>query len=407
MSDKLERAIAAAKQDLAPKVEPDWDAIDEKLFARIEAEEAREESSRVTQLGARSHGRGWTLLAGGLAAAAAIAVYAGHKPGAAPLDQGATASAPATASSLVRGGKAGEVLVGGVAASAGAVLHAGEALETHHAMAFMEREAPLGGTPLVAWGLEESSRVTVVKASAGTLVLALEQGSVEAQVLPVATGEAFAVDVPGADGAITRVAVHGTHLRVSRVQTGAQVRLVVDLSEGVVSIGAPPRAGSTYGALVTAPAHVELDTADASSLVVSHKAEDVRLPVDLAAASAPIALAPAAPASPAPQVAPHAPTPPAVRPVASAPRPSVADPNAEATVSAAVKACMSGRTAPADGQVTVTVSSSLEIRLNEDGAVDLARFNPPLPPDVQLCAANAIYKTRFPRTGTVTIELKF
>ena len=407
MSDELERAIAAAKQDLAPRNAPDWDAIDEKLFARIEAEEAREESSRVAQLGPRSHGRGWTLLAGGLAAAAAIAVYAGHKPGAAPLDQGATASAPATASSLVRGGKAGEVLVGGAVAATGAVLHAGEVLETHHAMAFMEREAPLGGTPLVAWGLEESSRVTVVKA-VGTLVLSLEQGSVEAQVLPVATGEAFAVDVPGADGAVTRVAVHGTHLRVSRVQTGAQVRLVVDLSEGVVSIGAPPRAGSTYGALVTAPAHVELDTADASSLVVSHKVEDVRLPVDLAAASAPIALAPAAAASPAPQVAQHVAVPaPAVRPVPAAPRLPVADPNAEATVSAAVKACMSGRAAPADGQVTVTVSSSLEIRLNEEGGVDLARFNPPLPPDVQLCAANAIYKTRFPRTGTVTIELKF
>ncbi len=411
--DKLDRAIKAARKDLAPKREPDWDAIDEKLFARIDADASSEESARAARLGAGSHGRGWSIVAGGLALAAAVAVYAGHKPGGAPLDRASAAAAPVTASALVRaGGAAGsDVLIAGAPAAAGATLHAGEVLETHGASALLEREGPApDGALLVAWSVEENSRVAVVKA-VGALVVSLERGAVEAQVTPVASGEAFAVDVPGAAGSITRVAVHGTHLRVSRVEAAGHVKLVVDLSEGVVSIGAPPRSGSTYGALVTAPAHVELDTADPTSLVVSHLPEDVRLPVDLASAGTGGAVAAGSPASPtaatatpprnAPAVAQVAP-----RPVPAAPRPPAADPNAEATVAAAVKACMTGRT-KADGEVTVTVSSSLEVRLSEDGVVDLARFSPPLPPDVQLCAANAIYKTRFPRSGTVTIDLKF
>jgi hypothetical protein len=426
---KLDLAVLAAKKSLTPKREPDWDAIDAKLFARIDAAEATEEAGRVARLGPASRTRGWSLVAGGLAAAAAIAVYAGHKPGAAPIDGAATAAAPLTASALVRAGSERDprdTLIAGAPASAGAILHVGEVIETHRASALLEREAPASGgggapgAPLVAWSVERDSRVSVAKAT-GALVVSLDRGAVEAQVTPVPSGEAFAVDVPGANGSVTRVAVHGTHLRVSRVEVGDHVKLVVDLSEGVVSIGAPPRAGSTYGALVTAPAHVELDTADPSSLVVSHLPEDVRTPVDLTRARAASTVgqvpasavaqngaqigaqngAPSTQSHPAvsPQIAP--------RPVPAAPRPPEADPNAEATVSAAVKACMAGRTQAPDGEVTVTVSSTLEIRLQDDGAVDLARFNPPLPPDVQLCAANAIYKTRFPRSGTLTIDLKF
>ncbi len=419
---ELNLTVKAAKKSLTPKHEPDWDAIDAKLFERIDAADASERAGRVARLGPASRTRGWSLVAGGLAAAAALAVYAGHKPNTAPIDRAAMAPAPVTASALVRpadGEKRGEVLVAGAPATTGALLHVGEVIETHGATALLEREASGGsggsGAPLVAWSVEEDSRVAIVKAT-GALVVSLERGALEAQVMPVPSGEAFAVDVPGPSGSVTRVAVHGTHLRVSRVVVGDHVKLVVDLSEGVVSIGAPPRAGSTYGALVTAPAHIELDTADPSSLVVSHLPEDVRAPVDLAlarAASPASAVAQAPPASSVPralaQATPHTPpaSPQIARPVPAAPRAPVADPNAEANVAAAVKACMAARTRAPDGEVTVTVSSTLELRLHEDGAVDLARFSPPLPPDVQLCAANAIYKTRFPRSGTLTIDLKF
>ena len=426
--DKLHRAVEDAKGSLGAGREPDWDAIDAKLFERIDAAEASDEAGRVARLGPSSRTRGWGLVAGGLAAAAALAVYVGHKPNTTPLDHASAAAAPVTASALVRAGNdaQGEVLVGGAPASAGAILHAGEAIETHRTTALLEREgATAGATPLVAWSIEADSRVSVAKVTGttGALVVSLDRGAVEAQVTPVPSGEAFAVDVPGAGGSVTRVAVHGTHLRVSRVEVGDHVKIVVDLSEGVVSIGTPPRAGSTYGALVTAPAHVEMDTADPSSLVVSHAAEDVRPPVDLSAARvASLAQAPASPASPSPATpnaqdvaqnvaqngrAPATPPQVAVRPTPATPPLPPVDPNAEATVAAAVKACMAGRTRTADGEVTVTVSSSLEIRLHEDGTVDLPRFTPPLPPDVQLCAANAIYKTRFPRSGTLTIDLKF
>jgi hypothetical protein len=422
--DKVKLAVEAAKASLGSGQEPDWDAIDAKLFERIEAAEASEEASRVARFGPSSRTRGWSLVAGGLAAAAALAVYAGHKPGTTPIDRAAMAAAPETASALVRAGNdaRGEVLVGGVRASAGATLHAGEVIETRRATALLERESPIAGAaPLVAWSIEEDSRVTVAKVTGttGALIVSLERGAVEAQVTPVPSGEAFAVDVTGADGTVTRVAVHGTHLRVSRVEVGDHVKVIVDLSEGIVSIGAPPRAGSTYGTLVTAPAHVELDTADPSALVVSHEAEDVRVPVDLTATRAASTVAQA-------QAQAQNQTSPAAQNVAQssghatapglqiAPRPTPAappqlppvDPNAEATVAAAVKACMAGRTR-ADGEVTVTVSSTLEIRLHDDGTVDLPRFTPPLPPDVMLCAGNAIHKVRFPRSGTLTIDLKF
>ena len=95
----------------------------------------------------------------------------------------------------------------------------------------------------------------------------------EAQVAPVAAGEAFAVDVDGA-----RVAVHGTHLRVER-QGG---HAIVDLREGVVSIGLPPKSGATYGDLVTAPAHIEFDVADPhGTLKVSHESSRVRAAISL------------------------------------------------------------------------------------------------------------------------------
>ena len=86
MSDELERTLADAKKSMAPKGEPDWDAIDAKLFARIDAEERAEESARVARIGAGARGKGWSLVAGGLAFAAAAAVYVVHKPGAAPLE---------------------------------------------------------------------------------------------------------------------------------------------------------------------------------------------------------------------------------------------------------------------------------------------------------------------------------
>ncbi len=73
--------------------------------------------------------------------------------------------------------------------------------------------------------------------------LALETGAVSADVVPVAGGEPFAVDVSG-----KRVAVHGTRLRVALL-TGA---VEVAVSEGSAVVGAPRGAGRTEGTIVAA-----------------------------------------------------------------------------------------------------------------------------------------------------------
>src|SRR5439155_1470159 len=136
----------------------------------------------------------------------------------------------------------------GLPASAGHALRTGDVLEADGARAVLERPRK------VAWLLEggnsspAASGRARVKSAGESLVLALDDGAIEAQVTPVPSGEAFAVDIASGTS-LVRVAVHGTHLRVSR--SGS--RVVVDLTEGVVSIGVPPRTGSTYGTLVTAP----------------------------------------------------------------------------------------------------------------------------------------------------------
>jgi hypothetical protein len=236
------------------------------------------------------------------------------------------------------------------------------------------------------------------------LVLALERGAVEAQVAPVANGEAFAIDVDGA-----RVAVHGTHLRVARDGT----RAIVDLREGVVSIGAPPAHGSTYGDLVTAPAHVEFDASDPhGTLKVSHEPSRVRASTTLEHPPEPPrpegapkpAVAPApAPASPPAHVTSPAPTSPAIaRPVPAPPTPPRADPDPEKTISDAVHRCVRARVGQTTG-VVVTVSTHVEIQVADTGMVSTAHFDPPLAPEVQECAAQTIYRTRFGTPGAVSI----
>jgi hypothetical protein len=318
------------------------------------------------------------------------------------------------------------VRLGGEVLGAGTELRPGDVLETQGAVAFFAKNGPDKGLK-VAWELEDRSRATVVKDGAA-LILALERGAVEAQVTPVPGGEAFAVDVApprsaqarsteeAAPTGATRIAVHGTHLRVSVSGPLA----TVDLNEGVVSIGPAPRAGATTGTLVTAPAHVEIDTRDPEhTLRVDHGPSTVRPPVDLAASMlepptrAPLAAAPPiplgpeplerrAPASPAAAPAPQLPPPPKADAPAHLPAP---DPNAEQTILAAIKACDAGRPKSADN-VRVMISSKLELRVGAEGMVELARFDPPLTPELQTCAATTIYKTRFSSPGAVTIALE-
>ncbi len=427
MKGKLEKTLREARRDLVPNESPDWDAIDAKLFARIEADKKATDASRVARL--TSQPRAWGVVATALAVAAGVALFVAHKsqkPNSHVARNGlsseSASAGAAKASALVLQRGADQVLVGGAPIAPSLKIatdvRAGDTVETRRTTAFFERPGA------VTWTLEEESRISITKA-AGTLIVSLERGAVEAQVTPVASGEAFAVDIAASNepnAVITRVAVHGTRLRVARIEGRAKgATVIVDLSEGVVSIGAPPRFGSTYGTLVTAPAHIEFDAGDPSTIHVSHQLSDVRAPLDLAAAigtPSPVSMnsstAPdphsgseaardAHPPAPVAVLAPAVPQ----KPAAATPAAPERDPNAEQTVASAVKACMAGRPQAADAQVRVTVSSMLELRISDIGAVDLAKFDPPLPVDVQSCAANAIYKTRFSNRGTVRIKLEF
>ncbi len=86
--------------------------------------------------------------------------------------------------------------------------------------------------------------------------------------------------------------------------------------------------------------------------------------------------------------------------------PPQVDPNPERTITNAVRNCEGAHVAQATG-VIVTVSTSLELRVGDSGMVQSARFDPPLAPDVQQCAVKAIYGTRFPTPGSISLPIDF
>jgi hypothetical protein len=375
----------------------DWEAVDKRLFARIEHEHRAERRSILPV-----HGRTWKAMAAGLAAAAAVAIVAGSA-----LDRRSVeterAGAIDEAASIAGIDGSGEVLVGGRPGSVGTPLRLGDVVEARGVQVTLGRAGKL----IVV--LERGSAVAVTHVQ-GALVLALARGAVEAQVVPIASGEALAIDVGP-----SRVAVHGTHFRVAR--TGEQVS--VDLNEGVVSVGEAPRTGSTRGGLVIAPAHAEFFAGDAQgTLRVTHDPSSVRMGAILAPAAQlkPAAMAPAAGLTlPRSESNGETTTPPtvagAVRPEPShvtsvAPSASggpATGPSAEALLTAAVRTCMADRLHADD--VTVVVTTTLYLQLRDDGSVRSARFDPPVAPDVNSCAAQSIYKARFAHGGDMAIRV--
>ncbi len=399
MNDGLNRVLCEARRDWgtdgASRV--DWEAVDERLFARIDEERRAERRS----LAPGQKSRTWMGIIGGVAVAAAIVLVTGreaHERRSLETERGSTIEG---AGSIVGIEGEGEVLVGGRHAGVGTVLRLGDVVEARVVRATLGRAGKL---TLV---LEPGSRASVTHVQ-GALVLALAQGAIEAQVVPVASGEALAIDVGP-----SRIAVHGTHFRIAR----AGERVVVDLSEGVVSVGEAPRVGATLGGLVTAPAHAEFFAADAQgTLRVTHDPKAVRTPAvlgstaqrDPTAAPSPPFVAPAKESNelspPAVGGAPRVePRPPANAAASGTPASAAPDPNAETVVAGAVRACMAERLHADD--VTVVVSTTLYLQLNDDGSVRIARFEPPVAPDVNACAAQSIYSTRFAHGGGVAIPV--
>ena len=398
MRDAFDKMIRDAREEWG-KTElgrVDWDAADRKLFARI----ARERRAEIERL-APGNRRAWALGAIALTAIAMAAIVGGKVQDDRSLDARQLPAEERTENLLaltaIEGN--GEVLIDGRHAVVGSSLGLGSVVEPRDA------QPTVVAPDKLTFVVERWSRASVAHLQ-GPVVLALDTGAVEAQVVPVARGEAFAVDVGR-----SRVAVHGTHLRVSRVGD----HVVIDLNEGTVSLGEAPRMGSTSGTLVTAPAHAEFSADDVlGTLTVSHDPSVVRPPVSLGApeqsTESSAATGPASGRSETRE--PRAGSASTVaQPRADLRLPTAAlplsprDPNAETTLGAAVRACLAER--PSAENVTVSVSTTLHLTLRDDGSVRLARFDPPVAPDVNGCAVQAIYKTRFARSGDVAIGVDF
>jgi hypothetical protein len=410
MSTPLERLICEAREDLGRQAveSVDWSKVERGLFARIQREDRTEcivpHLQRIV----------WTMGAVALSAAAAAALIIGRASEHRGFEatQGAAHEA---AGNLVSVEGDGEVLVDGKPAAPGATLRLGDVVEARGAArATVERPGK------VTFVLEGGARAAVEHVQ-GALVLSLERGGVEAQVVPVPQGEAFAVDVGH-----SRVAVHGTHLRITRQgdasAAGASVShasdlVVIDLSEGVVLVGEAPRLGSTSGMLVVAPAHAEFAADDAQgTLRVTHDLAKVRPPVGLGPLAQPTVAPAAAVAVPLPHTDSsdvHTPSALAASPHAEArspsgnipPQVSSPDPDAEASLAAAIRACFAER--PSAANVTVSVFTTLRLNLRDDGTVQSARFDPPVAPDVNACAVQSIYRTRFAHGGSASVSVDF
>jgi FecR protein len=398
MSDALNRVLQDARRDWAVEARRvRWAAVDEGLFARV-ALELRDERRSLAPARAGM----WTAAVAGLATAAAVAVVVVATPEASSLDR-APARPVEDATSIARIDGVGPVLVNGRPAAVGAVLKVDDVIEARGSQVTVSRPGKL--TIVV----ERGSSAVIARVQ-GALVLTLDRGAIEAQVAPVASSEALAVDVGP-----SRVAVHGTRFRVARVGD----RVSLDLNEGVIAVGPTPRVGSTLGGVLIAPAHAEFAAADArGTLRVTHDPSAVRAPALFDAAGQPAQAAPAPPAlstgsrPDAGDVASPTVSNPAGAPRAE-PRPgpnasgwagnTTADPNAHLGIAAAVRACFAEHI-HADN-VTVMVSTTLFLQLHDDGSVGSARFEPPVAPDVNACSAEAIYRARFTHGGAVTIPI--
>ncbi|MGA2449747.1 MAG: hypothetical protein ABTD50_13775 [Polyangiaceae bacterium] len=398
MSRRLEALVREAREHCGTReVERiDWDAVGRSLATRVERElrAAVVRPRRVRKFE-------WEAFAATIALALVVVVLLGKSESRPNAERGG--AAPTAAVGAVTDID-GEVWVGGLRASQGTPIRVGDLIDAQAGAVMVARPGH------VAFVVERGSRTRLMRGSEST-VLALDYGAVEASVEPVASGEAFAVDV-----GVSRVAAHGTHVRVARI--GETV--VVDLSDGVVSVGRAPRSGAVEGVLVNAPAHAEFIVASApETFVVTHVRAAVRPPVSvIPGAFGRMIPVPVAPALVEPEVidAPPASVPPAsarpglVRPIPRSPMAPPATASAEplttsASLATAIRNCLKEQ--PHADNVTVAFESTLCLQVGDDGTVRSARFDPPVAPDVNACAAPLIYSAHFDGGGAMTVPIDF
>jgi len=279
-------------------------------------------------------------------------------------------------------------------------LRAGDVVEaTDGSVAY---EAP----GVVRWTLAAGGRLSVTQAvDASSHVLALERGSIRAEVTPAASRmqrlasdvvERLVIEVDG-----TRVAVRGTVFTVTRTTAG----MVVNVERGTVAVGQIGPSGLTEGRLLVAPARRSfgLDGSSArtasamganqtllapsfeeGSLFLQEGAEPVELQDDGRIGGATRA-APRAAGAHDPRSAAAEPSAGSGAPVGDEPRTLTA-----ASIRSGLSQCFDRTYRASSSKVGFSVSSTFHVTIDDRGAVTAARFVPPVRAELARCAGAVI-----------------
>jgi hypothetical protein len=363
----LERLVAEARRDAVPDM--DWDAIEASLMSRLKAEPR----ARALPAG-RSRSRGPFVLAFALAAlagaaAAAVGIVSRDRPAPAP----AVAAAPQAPRTTTRS----------IEPRNGNALAIGDVVESGTTAVVVDHEGQ------ATWTLEPDSSAHVEELG-GVIRVALDRGVLSAKVAKSPRPESFVVRVEG-----TRVAVHGTVFRVSRLEH--EVR--VEVTEGVVGVGpvhgpsfdvaAPASATTTFEGVRTDLRHAARNVAKASE----HPRAEVAQPAS-ADETAPAEEIATAEAPPQPEATPSTSAERAPAVVSRAAQESAPVPNVDSVVDA-VRRCFRERTVT-NGDLHVTVNTQMALRIQANGRVGEAVFTPPLAPNVRRCVDDSVGVMHFP-----------
>lgn len=378
----LARLTDEAKREFVPG-KMDWQRMDEALFARLDAEAQAETEKNVRVLRMARLSK-FSVVGGALAAAAAtLFLLKGSFTEPSVTTPGTNVVAQADVTSVLSRVQ-GELLVSGQQASLGASLKPGDTFDLRG------RRAVFDSPSTAKFMLDGAGTRGRVLREGGSIALSLEDGAVEAEVIPSSDGgskERFSVELGRA-----RVSVRGTHLRVAR--TGRKV--TVDLTRGSIAVGRE---------FVSAPAHVELDTEDANAIVIDRlNVRPAESFDEVVAAVVPAPQASAAKNDTRPAPLPGGPALPAPRAVPSA---AAAPVDPKVRLEAAVRRCMLDHGFPDSSPAAhLSITTNLQMQVGDDGKVQSARFSPPLPPKAQECASVAVYGTQFGAGGPVSLSVQ-
>lgn len=409
MSDGSDRQMMALRRVMdevrgGPPPGLDWSALERRTLDRIDAD-------TLARLRPAPERRGLGVsLTFAVAAAAFLLVVAGQE-------------APGLSNSSLTAFRAAEVPLDLATLPTVAASPAIEAQRLASAIPAGSR-VEAGVTPerfvwpgVAAWELAAGSSAVVERSGTAPLIR-LDRGTIHASVVPREDSsglvEALIIEATG-----TRVAVHGTRFSVSREGP----RVVVDVEEGVVTVGPAGQRGPTMGSLVTGPARAAFSVRDGSLLGVLDRGE----PVVHAPASAdargtldPMPRSPVAPRPDSVSISASQPAKPAAvataaadalkAPAASpgaAPAPTEPLPLTLDDARRQLVGCLSRPGTESDHALRVMASTDAHVGLDSEGRVSRVRFDPPLRPDLQHCAGLLLGRTLSTAGARPVIEIEY